>query len=84
VASDLQVSIEAQKFRDHHVSKGSTMADWPAAWRTWWGNGFHKIPRRAGVVQQLALTGPDNGESEMHAAFERARLMDEEDAKCRR
>jgi hypothetical protein len=22
------------------------MADWSAAWRTWWGNGYHKIPRR--------------------------------------
>lgn len=41
-----RVLVEAEKFRDHHVSKGNTMADWPAAWRTWWNNGYHKIPRK--------------------------------------
>ncbi len=29
---------EWRKFRDHHLSKGSLMADWAAAWRTWVGN----------------------------------------------
>lgn len=29
---------EAEAFRDHHRSRGSRMADWPAAWRTWYGN----------------------------------------------
>jgi hypothetical protein len=29
---------EVQRFRDHHISKGSLMADWSAAWRTWVGN----------------------------------------------
>jgi hypothetical protein len=29
---------EAAAFRDHHSSRGSRMADWPAAWRTWYGN----------------------------------------------
>jgi len=27
-----------QKFRDYHRAKGSLMADWSAAWRTWLGN----------------------------------------------
>lgn len=29
---------QAEHFRDHHRSRGSTMADWPAAWRTWTRN----------------------------------------------
>ena len=29
---------EFRKFRDHHVAKGSLMANWDAAWRTWLGN----------------------------------------------
>ena len=29
---------ELAKFRDHHAAKGSLMADWDAAWRTWIGN----------------------------------------------
>ncbi len=29
---------EWRKFRDHHRAKGSLMADWQAAWRTWLGN----------------------------------------------
>jgi len=31
---------EAQRFRNHHQSKGSLMADWRAAWRTWVANGI--------------------------------------------
>jgi hypothetical protein len=29
---------EFQSFRDYHEAKGSTMLDWPAAWRNWAGN----------------------------------------------
>ena len=42
-ASDAGLSGEAfrtewRRFRDYHISRGSLMADWPAAWRTWVGN----------------------------------------------
>ena len=30
-----EIENQASQFRDHHVSHGKTMADWPAAWRTW-------------------------------------------------
>lgn len=30
--------VQWRKFRDYHISRGSMMADWPAAWRTWLGN----------------------------------------------
>jgi hypothetical protein len=50
VATDCQIATEAEKFRDYwHAKAGrdATKVDWPATWRTWWNNGFHKIPRRA-------------------------------------
>jgi len=83
VATDKQVAVEAEKFLAYHYGRGNAMADWPAAWRTWWFNGFHKIPRRMGAVPDMGV-GATAGEAELHASFERARLMDEEDARCRR
>lgn len=34
----INVAIELEKFRNYHQGKGSVMADWQAAWRTWVGN----------------------------------------------
>ena len=34
----VSVAVELQKFADYHKGKGSVMADWQAAWRTWVGN----------------------------------------------
>ena len=39
--------FEWAKFRDHHRAKGSLMADWHAAWRTWIGN-MGQFQARAG------------------------------------
>ncbi len=46
------VNREAEQFIDHHAAKGSSMADWTAAWRTWCRNakrfatqGFGACPR---------------------------------------
>ena len=36
-----------RKFRDYHRAKGSLMADWSAAWRTWLGN-MGQFQARAG------------------------------------
>lgn len=38
VQAGLDSDAELAKFRDHHAAKGSLMADWDAAWRTWIGN----------------------------------------------
>lgn len=40
VAAEKRIDVpsELAKFRDYHTSKGNTMADWQAAWRTWVGN----------------------------------------------
>lgn len=34
----LMLDVELTKFRDYHQGKGTLMADWDAAWRTWIGN----------------------------------------------
>ena len=34
----LNVDAEVKRFIDHHEAKGSLMASWPAAWRTWVSN----------------------------------------------
>ena len=33
-----EIHNEADKFRDHHLAKGTTFKDWDAGWRTWLGN----------------------------------------------
>lgn len=33
-----QISLMGEAFHNHHRAKGSLMADWHAAWRTWCGN----------------------------------------------
>jgi hypothetical protein len=35
---DISLSEQVDQFRDHHLKLGSLMADWPAAWRTWYRN----------------------------------------------
>jgi hypothetical protein len=47
---------EWQRFRDHHRAKGSVMADWPAAWRTWLSN-------------RKRFNGASNDEKSVHRAF---------------
>jgi len=32
------LATSVDQFRDHNLKTGSTMADWPAAWRTWYRN----------------------------------------------
>jgi len=66
LATDQQIAAQADRFRDYHTSKGSLMADWPAAWRTWWRNDFHKIARRP------AESKPDAG-ADLDAAYEQMR-----------
>lgn len=46
--SDLCALTEFDKFANHHRAKGSTMADWDAAWQTWYSNAitFNRQPNR--------------------------------------
>ena len=36
--TEAEAHEQFKKFRNHHIGKGSVMADWSAAWRTWIGN----------------------------------------------
>jgi hypothetical protein len=46
VVTDQKIAEELEKFRAYHDAKGSLMANWDQAWRTWWLNGFQKCVRR--------------------------------------
>lgn len=55
--SGLAVDREIGKFIDHHTARGSLMADWQAAWRTWVGHAVEygrakpaDAPQKRGVV----------------------------------
>ena len=52
----VNVAIELPKFRDYHTAKGSLMADWQAAWRTWVGN-----------AATFARAGPTNRQASIEA-----------------
>jgi len=36
-AAGIDIPAETEKFKNYHLSKGSTFKDWNAAWRTWMG-----------------------------------------------
>lgn len=42
-----QIDREIPKFIDYHAAKGSLMADWPAAWRTWCRNALRFLAKPA-------------------------------------
>lgn len=70
---------EWQRFRDHHRAKGSVMADWDAAWRTWCANWtrFNGKPEPqpaadGGTERRIALPGGASWrESAIKAAIEK-------------
>lgn len=64
---DLIPEDEFEKFLANHRSKGSTMADWDAAWKTWYCNAvkFNQPPR-----------GLSNGHTPTAKELERQRLRE--------
>ena len=81
-ASDAQIAVQAERFRDHYIANGNLKADWSAAWRSWWSSDFNKIPARNSKCRGGKR---DLAEREAAEAFERARLAEEvEAAQCRR
>ena len=49
---NVAVETELQKFRDYHAAKGSVMADWQAAWRTWVGNARPGVAGQGGSAKR--------------------------------
>lgn len=49
----------ARGFRDHHTAHGKRMADWSAAWRTWYGNAL-KFNRKDNGSGSKKRSGHDN------------------------
>lgn len=65
------VAEEVRKFLDHHQARGSVMADWPAAWRTWCGRGreFRKPSQqwssgRKGALEAMGLLDEEDPKNE--------------------
>ena len=55
---DMHVPLTWTNFRDHHLARGTLMADWHACWRTWVQNcmkGFEYVRR---VRQPMETPGP--------------------------
>jgi len=86
-----EVDIQADQFRDHHAKTGAIMADWPAAWRTWYRNAlkYNKIAQKhkesgheqlarvsANLIQEFRSNGRGNNHSDQSPSPE---LPDEDD-----
>ena len=59
----LSMATELEAFKNHHTAKGSVMADWQAAWRTWCGNA-HRFAKPA-------ILAPNTKPASRHAGFEK-------------
>lgn len=66
--SGVDADFEAGQFTSHHTAKGSTFADWDAAFRTWIGNA-QRFGRRGGSSQKTAL----------ELQFDRIRMLEAEE-----
>jgi hypothetical protein len=60
--SAMEIQDEADRFRNHHIAKGSRFRDWDAAWRTWLGNA-RKYGSRGSVAFGAAPGGHGRGGS---------------------
>lgn len=54
----INVQTELENFRDHHIAKGSKMADWRAAWRNWVRNFVKWTPEPAQPSTQPQNVAP--------------------------
>lgn len=64
-----EIEDEADKFRNHHTSKGTLFRDWDAGWRTWLGKARQFQGRR--VAGQAAPFGRGQGRSMASIVAER-------------
>lgn len=60
--TDQEISHEADRFANHHRSKGNQFVDWDAAWRTWIGN-IGRYKPRGGMAGASPSSGYGQGSS---------------------
>jgi hypothetical protein len=53
--STMEITNEAERFRDYHASKATVAADWDASWRTWLSNA-----RKWGGSGRSGVSSPDS------------------------
>jgi uncharacterized protein YdaU (DUF1376 family) len=71
-ASGLDLQAELKGFKNHHVAKGSLMANWDAALHTWLVNAVKfKQPSRASPVPNTKQAARESYYSQMNEARER-------------
>lgn len=63
--SRADIADEVQRFRDHHLGKGSLMKDWDAAWRTWCQSPYRKSQPPRGSPQRQSSSWLEAGAQEI-------------------
>lgn len=66
-----EIQHEADRFRDHHLAKGTTFKNWDAGWRTWIGNAI-KYNRGRGMAQANGKADARDQQSVIAAGFARS------------
>lgn len=64
-------ATELPKFRDHHAAKGSSFADWDAAWRNW-------LRRSA----EFAVGRSASGQTNLERQLERVAMLERQEAEA--
>jgi hypothetical protein len=71
--SQQEIDSEADRFRDHHLARGSSFRNWDAAWRTWLGNA--RRFSAGGSVARFPNPGPGRHGSSMASIAARRRAQ---------
>lgn len=71
----LDVGHELQRFCDWHAARGSLMADWQAAWRTWVGKARPEL--RAAQPPPDSLLSASGGQTARNAAIAKTMIFAE-------
>ena len=55
----LWISSEAEKFKDHHVGRGTRWADWQRAWQNWWRQACERPTPKGSMAAPVKPLPPD-------------------------
>ena len=77
---DLSVEDQFFKFRNHHTAKGSTMADWDAAWQTWYSNAVEFTKPTGGQPHAAGQRIDNSAAGRVRANIARERAQEDREA----